>query len=430
MDTTVYSARHHDFEGDSRRGKKLVAALALYLLAIGLTFSGFDPARLLNGLRVIIVSPDLLIDDYTSIAGVGPAFFNAALCTLVIVLLLKRSQVEVTGPVLAGVFTVAGFSLFGKNIANILPGLLGVVLYAKANNRPFSESVIVALFGTALAPLSSSVAFGLGIPVPWNIPVAVAAGTATGFFLSPIARHVLDFHRGYNLYNMGFATGFVGTVIMSTLKAFGVPVEGEFHWAQHGPGYVAPCLIALFVALIVYGMIVDRDWRSSYRLLLGSSGRLVSDFVRFYGLGATMVNMGLMGLMAMAAILLIGASWNGPMIGAALTIVGFSAFGKHPRNALPPMLGVAFMASLSRYGLSSPSSQLAVLFSSTLAPVTGEYGFVPGFISGMLHLVLVQVVGSLHGGLDLYNNGFAGGLAAGLFVPVLEWIREWRKHEA
>ncbi|HPB64991.1 MAG TPA: DUF1576 domain-containing protein, partial [Spirochaetales bacterium] len=191
-----------------------------------------------------------------------------------------------------------------------------------------------------------------------------------------------------------------------------------------------PCLIALFVALIVYGMIVDRDWRSSYRLLLGSSGRLVSDFVRFYGLGATMVNMGLMGLMAMAAILLIGASWNGPMIGAALTIVGFSAFGKHPRNALPPMLGVAFMASLSRYGLSSPSSQLAVLFSSTLAPVTGEYGFVPGFISGMLHLVLVQVVGSLHGGLDLYNNGFAGGLAAGLFVPVLEWIREWRKHEA
>lgn len=52
-----------------------------------------------------------------------------------------------------------------------------------------------------------------------------------------------------------------------------------------------------------------------------------------------------------------------------------------------------------------------------------------GFVSGMLHLVLVQVVGSLHGGLNLYNNGFAGGLAAGLVLPVLEWTRTWRKDE-
>jgi hypothetical protein len=136
-----------------------------------------------------------------------------------------------------------------------------------------------------------------------------------------------------------------------------------------------------------------------------------------------------MGLLTCAVMLAIGASWNGPMLGGLFTIVGFSAFGKHPRNTLPPMLGVITMAMLSRYGLDTPGSQLAVLFSSTLAPVSGEYGPVAGFIVGMLHLVLVQVVGGLHGGLNLYNNGFAGGLAAGLFLPVLEWLREWRRHE-
>ena len=54
--------------------------------------------------------------------------------------------------------------------------------------------------------------------------------------------------------------------------------------------------------------------------------------------------------------------------------------------------------------------------SSTLAPISGEYGPFAGFVGGMIHLVLVQVVGTLHGGLDLYNNGFAGGLTAGLSV--------------
>ncbi len=151
--------------------------------------------------------------------------------------------------------------------------------------------------------------------------------------------------------------------------------------------------------------------------------------MRSYGLGATLFNMGTMGLIGMAAVFIIGGDWNGPVVGGILTLVGFAAFGKHPFNALPPMIGVGLMALLSDYGLRAPASQLAVLFAATLAPISGTYGPVAGVAVGMLHLVLVQTVGVLHGGLNLYNNGFAGGMAAGLIVPILEWMREWRRHE-
>lgn len=429
MSQFPYEPQSHDFDRDTRHSRASLIVFLCLLTVYGLAVSGFDIVSTVRGLGAIIVSPDILINDYMSIAGPGPAFMNAALCIAVAIGILSVSGVSISGPAIAAVFTIAGFGLFGKNIVNIWPGILGSYLYSMASRRPFRENIIVALFGTALAPLSSEVAFGIGLAMPWNIAAALTIGAVVGFLISPIARHVLDFHRGYNLYNIGFSAGLIGTVVMSSLKAFDVQLDSSFHWAELGPMGSLPWLSASFIALIVTGILLDAQWRDSYKKLLGSSGRLVSDFVRFYGIGATFINMGVMGFIASAVMLAIGASWNGPMTGGLLTIVGFSAFGKHPRNTLPPMLGAAAMAMMSRYGLGSPGSQLAVLFASTLAPIAGEYGPVAGFIVGMLHLVLVQVVGTLHGGLNLYNNGFAGGLAAGLMLPILEWLREWRRHE-
>lgn len=417
------------FALESHRARQTLVWLSAFLAAFGVIKAGFNPGAILSGLGKIIVSPDILINDYMSVAGIGPALINSALCVLIAVGILRVAGVSVSGPLIAATFTIAGFALFGKNVANIWPGFLGSLLYSKFSKRPFGENVIVALFGTALAPLASELAFGLGIAFPWNGIIAVAAGAAAGFLLAPIARHVLDFHRGYNLYNTGFAAGFLGTVTMSGFKAAGVPLSGGFAWAELGPIHTLPYLAAFFVALAIAGIALEPRWAKAYAALIKSPGRLVSDFVRQFGMGATLINMGVMGLLASAVTLLIGGSWNGPVLGGILTIVGFSAFGKHPRNALPPMIGAAAMAIASRYGLDMPASQLAVLFASTLAPISGEYGPLAGFIAGCLHLVLVQVVGGLHGGLNLYNNGFAGGLTAGLFIPVLEWVREWRRHE-
>ncbi len=416
---------------DSAFLKRALLVVALSLLVFGAHHADYSPAALVSGLGAIVVEPDILINDYVARAGLGPAFFNAGLLALGALILVVASGVRASGPVVAAVFTVAGFSLFGKNAFNVLPVAGGVAIYSLVSRRPFTENIIVALFGTALAPTVSEFAFGLGIATPWNIVLGVFAGLASGFILPPIARNALDFTRGYNLYNIGFAAGFVGTVAMSLLRAFDLPLSGGFAWAEEGPERTLPFLAVGFALLAVAG--VARGGKGVLASWLGivkSSGRLVSDFARVFGAGPTLFNMGVMGLVACGFVLAIGGDWNGPVIGGILTIAGFSAFGKHPLNALPPMVGAAAAAWFTRYGLDAPTSQLAVLFSATLAPIAGAYGPVAGLVAGVLHLALVVNVGVLHGGLNLYNNGFSGGMVAGILVPVLDWLREGRRNES
>jgi hypothetical protein len=49
-----------------------------------------------------------------------------------------------------------------------------------------------------------------------------------------------------------------------------------------------------------------------------------------------------------------------------------------------------------------------------------------GLLAGFLHLVMVERTGAWHLGVNLYNNGFAGGLTAALLVAVIEWYRSAR----
>ena len=54
---------------------------SVYLIAIGLILG--DPSEILPGLWKIIQTEDALITDYVKIAGIGAAFVNAALVTLI-----------------------------------------------------------------------------------------------------------------------------------------------------------------------------------------------------------------------------------------------------------------------------------------------------------------------------------------------------------
>ena len=137
-----------------------------------------------------------------------------------------------------------------------------------------------------------------------------------------------------------------------------------------------------------------------------------------FGSGATFVNMGILGIVYTLLIIVIKGDLTGPTIGGIFTIVGFGAFGKHLRNVIPVTIGAFLSSFLNIWEINSPSMLLAILFSTTLAPISGHFGPILGGIAGFIHVCMVMNMGYLHGGLNLYNNGFAGGTVAMILVPI------------
>ena len=87
------------------------------------------------------------------------------------------------------------------------------------------------------------------------------------------------------------------------------------------------------------------------------------------------------------------------------------------------MIGVYLMCIPKIYSHAEPGPLLAALFCTTLAPLAGKFGFWAGLIAGALHLPMVMHVGSLHGYMSLYNNGFAGGLAMLIIIGFIKGVK-------
>lgn len=128
-----------------------------FFLFIGLV-SG-TPAANWSGLLTILTSPSNLLTDYFALGGFGSAFINVGILTLLSVLLAYRQKVILNGPLFASILTVTGFSFFGKNLYNSISIILGVYLYAVFVNKPFSQYIMIGLFGSALSPVVSYITF-------------------------------------------------------------------------------------------------------------------------------------------------------------------------------------------------------------------------------------------------------------------------------
>ena len=108
------------------------------------------PEQILPGLWKIVTMQDLLITDYIDIAGPAAAFINAGLVTITSVCILRLAKDPFNGFTIVEMGLMAGFSLFGKNMFNIWPIILGTWLYARYQREPFSKYASVALLSTSL----------------------------------------------------------------------------------------------------------------------------------------------------------------------------------------------------------------------------------------------------------------------------------------
>ena len=326
---------------------------------------------------------------------------------------------------------MAGFSLLGKNLLNILPVLLGGWLYAKFQGEPFSKYIYQTLFSTCLSPL---VSFWLvHLPGWWCIPAMLFSGVAIGFFVPPIAGYTVKLHQGFDLYNVGFAAGFLGLGIASICKGLGVEFVTELQWGFEDHETFLWLLRVILLGLLLAGIYLGCRRPRDYTPLLRHSGRSVADFILMDGAAPTLVNMaftGGIGLVYLLALYPFGVRLNGPLVCCVLSMTGFAAFGKHPKNILPVMAGACLAkALLVAVPFTAPGPLLAVLFCTGLAPIAGQFGVFWGMVAGFLHMTIVQNTSILHGGMNLYNNGFAAGLVCVLLLPIIEALRSRSKEE-
>lgn len=411
----IYVKNHYRYDA--------IFIFSILAMLIGLFFD--SPKEILDGYIKILQSPSHLLTDYMAVGGIGATFLNAGMLMLLASFVLWRRKQLLTGPIIAALFTLFGFSLFGKNLFNTIPITFGVYLYGKIEGLKFNTLTMNSLFGTALGPVVSYICFGIGLPFFKGFLISYAVGILIGMLIPALSVSFLRFHQGYSLYNIGFTCGVIGLFIQGIFKSFYLEVK-NVNIVSKGNLQIAIIMYIFFFIVFALGFYLNGFSFKNLGNLLKNSGRAPSDFGNIYGRGVSMINMATLGIIYTTYVLLMNQPLNGPILGGIFTVFGFGIFGKHIKNVLPILLGTLIAYFLNIYDPHSVSATVTILFATNLAPVAGEYGIFAGMVAGFCHVSIVSSVGLLHGGLNLYNNGFSGGFVAATLVPIFEAIRNSR----
>jgi hypothetical protein len=390
------------------------------VLFIIIAFILDTPQKIFNGYFQIHTSRSVLITDYVALAGPGAALLNSAILVIFNLFLLILSKREPNGRVIAALFLTIGFSLFGKNMLNTLPIMAGVWLYGRVTGKSFSDLVVYAMVSATIAPIVSEIAF---LNEHFTIIKFISAyliGIFAGFIFPVIAEHVKHMHNNYCLYNGGIAGGFIATMFAGFLRSIGIDIIPENIWDTSHTTQLAFLVYGIAISLILYGLFTENFFIAvkKYKRLLKEKDPDDCDYLLKYR-NTCYINIGIMCIVSTTVMLILGKPINGPILGGIFTVSGFAACGKHLKNATPIIIGSIIAVFLNHLDRTASVNILAILFSTGLAPIAGKYGWHWGIITGFLHVSIAVFIGDINGGLNLYNNGFAGSFIAVLILPII-----------
>jgi len=406
------------------------------MLSVNLGFLAFafaldSPANIFGGFYRILTSRAVLVTDFIEVGGVSATLLNVAMVGILSLFMLVISKIKPSGAIIMALWVTAGFAFFGKNVFNMLPLTFGVWLFAKYRKEPFANYTLASLLVATLSPAVSEISF-LGV---FSLPVEIAAGVLLGFVIGfifpPVSAAMVRMHSGYDLYSMGFAGGLIATILATSANSFGYDIVQSNDWSSGNNTIMAIILYAISIALFCCGVFAGspRDNLREFRKFFSHTGRLITDFYFLYKY-SIYINMGILCAFATTVTLLIGAELNGIAVAGIFTIVGFGCFGKHLKNVSPILIGAIISAFLNKWEFTSPTNVAAILFSTALAPLAGQFGWIWGIVAGFFHVSVAMNVGYLCGGLNLYNNGFAAGFIAMLLLPIITVSERMKKsHE-
>ncbi|WP_207669225.1 DUF1576 domain-containing protein [Natranaerovirga pectinivora] len=389
-----------------------------------------NPKDIFEGMLLLLQEPSVLMTDYIEVAGIGAAFVNSGLVTLFAIMIFRYQKIDLSGVAFGTLSLLTGFALFGKNILNMWIIIFGVLIFAKIQKDKFNKYIYVAFLGTCLGPVFSQLLFATPYSLGTRILLSTGVGLVVGIILPPVATYLLRVHQGFVMYNVGFSSGLIGTILMAILKVYGIEVESKAIWSEGNNTLMGWFLFIFFVVVIIVGYFYNNKKISNLKNIFSYSGRLICDFVTLEGFGVTLINMGINGIAALGYVLLIKGELNGPAIGGILTIFGFGAFGKHIKNMTPIIGGLILGSILNAWTLNAPGVIVASLFATGLAPIPGKYGWPYGIVAGFLTATAASHMGVLHGGLNLYNVGFTTGIVAMFLIPIIEAFKKEDYYEA
>ncbi len=399
--------------------KNMFIPLMLIILLI-LSFTTDKITNLFTGYIEILKSDSLLITDYLAVGGLNSTLFNVFTTLLINYLLVKLLKLRISGPIFAGLMLITGYSFFGINTINFLPIYLGIFIYSKIKQIEFRALIISVLFSCGIAGLLSFIYFGLNLNLFISIPLGIIVGILLGLIIPAIASHVIIFHSGYNLYNLGFTLGLISLIAFALFNAFGIEVEFVLRVNRNYHNFLFITLLIFAIFFLLIGIIHRKETFVNYKKMLTRSGRLVQDFIRDYTINGVCLNIGINLLFCLLVITILNIEITGPLISGIFAVIGFSAMGKHIKNIVPVILGSLLAVFVTNADLSNVSVQIGIMFVTALAPLSGRYGIFIGIIAGFLHIVISPHVSLFQGPFNLYLNGLVGGFVASILISIIE----------
>jgi hypothetical protein len=383
-----------------------------------------------KGYLNILTSPSILLTDYVVIGGLSATFFNVFVMLTFNIVIIRILKQKISGPIFCGLFMIAGFSFFGKNILNTLPIYLGIWLFSRFKKVHFKSFMLSVLFSTGISPIVSYTFFGLGLSWYIGVPLGIIVGIIVGFILPAVTAHTITFHEGYNLYNTGFALGVISVIYYAILTLLGFEINTVKLYNDKPETVLLYLLLGLSILTIIAAFIINPKVLKKYFKLLKTSGRMMSDYVRDFGKESVLLNFGLLGSMCTILLLIFKIPVNGIIFGTIIATIGTASYGLHIKNVLPIWIGcsLAIIAKKLVGGVMTIDINLdisiiiAFFFASCLAPLAGKYGIIWGVIAGFMHMCISPIALTFQGGFDLYNNGFAAGFVAAILSVVCDSI--------
>ena len=426
---------------------------AVVLFAMGLYFTP-SVQELIEGYTRIATLPGLIDFDALSHAGnYGTSYVNSGLLVLCVLLVIKLTNTKIQGVHIAAILQVAGFAFYGKNIINIWPTIIGVYGYAAWQRKPLSEMTAAALFSTALSPVFSVTAFGTNELTVLSNAILIGAllGILAGVLVGMLAGYLPSIHKGYVLFNVGFAAGIAGILINALRTAMNMTHVRSYDAVKD---YVAGdnitlgvTLAIMFLYLIVAGCFLGGLEEYKKMFWFKSKG---GNYVEKFGYAPCLINAGVLGFLAtgyvFVADMLHEGNLNGCLFACILTGAGFAANGATVRTYLSTMIGVFLCAfitggiggivlgqsflvpALTKVG--TRGMMLAAIYSCGMSPIVGEHGFAAGILVGAAHSMLAPITGAFHGFMSLYNNGFSLSMVATFLYPIYSKMGVKKEAEA